>query len=386
MFCLRWWRRWRDNVWKKDCVNGFFRLPIWFARSRVISIAFVLVLNFFAPYQKWTNRTNDWYLRFTVVILFYDFVDLRFAKNDWAEFSMKKTRRFEYTSTTSTIHFWYLNFLYWDHSQVPLPLPLTCLSFVVCVCYAASFYTKHERQNTDNFTYTFFFQWSQVWKILWNWQKFRIFSVWKSREKNSTPSTDFKCKRLEEIKWGKNNLQIGVANTNMFVVLFSLLSIHTSRMWISNCDLLGYVSGFFSWRWNYVKSFIGRLHASVRFYWLTLYKCLCAVDSAIAVTFRQVLSPMRIDTHRTANGAVASGLFGNHLFVFFFSGCQINPTQYWITTFWIAIVRKNCYEWNEIWEPPADPLQSHLLCRIHLILGMNFQMQIENEQFFLHCK
>lgn len=241
----RWWRRWRDNVWKKDCVNGFFRLPIWFARSRVISIAFVLVLNFFAPYQKWTNRTTDWYLRFTVVILFYDSVDLRFAKNDWAEISMKKNPSFWVHFNYKHNSFLVFKFFVLRSLASPLPLPLTCLSFVVCVCYAASFYTKLERQNTDNFTYTFLFQWSQVWKILWNWQKFRIFSVWKSREKNSTPSTDFKCKRLEEIKWGKNNLQIGVANTNMFVVLFSLLSIHTSRMWISNCDLLGYVSVFF---------------------------------------------------------------------------------------------------------------------------------------------
>lgn len=206
---------------------------------------FCIGFEFFRAVSK-MNKSNDWLIfevyRRHSVLWFRRFTICK----EWL------SRIFNEKNPSFWVHFNYkhnsflvFKFFVLRSLASPLLLPLTCLSFVVCVCYAASFYTKHERQNTDNFTYTFFFQWSQVWKILWNWQKFRIFSVWKSREKNSTPSTDFKCKRLEEIKWGKNNLQIGVANTNMFVVLFSLLSIHTSRMWISNCDLLGYVSGFF---------------------------------------------------------------------------------------------------------------------------------------------
>lgn len=241
----RWWRRWRDNVWKKDCVNGFFSSAYLIrALSRHFD-CFCIGFEFFRAVSK-MNKSNDWLIfevyRRHSVLWFRRFTICK----EWL------SRIFNEKNPSFWVHFNYkhnsflvFKFFVLRSLASPLLLPLTCLSFVVCVCYAASFYTKPERQNTDNFTYTFLFQWSQVWKILWNWQKFRIFSVWKSREKNSTPSTDFKCKRLEEIKWGKNNLQIGVANTNMFVVLFSLLSIHTSRMWISNCDLLGYVSVFF---------------------------------------------------------------------------------------------------------------------------------------------
>lgn len=71
------------------------------------------------------------------------------------KFQWKKTRRFEYTSTTSTIHFWYLNFLYWDHSQVPFYFPLPA-SLSWCVFVTLPAFTQNTNDKTPTISHTLF--------------------------------------------------------------------------------------------------------------------------------------------------------------------------------------------------------------------------------------
>lgn len=168
-----------------------------------------------------------------------------------------------------------------------------------------------------------------------------------------------------------NSLQIEIANTNMFGFIYIAI-------WFA-----GYVSEFVM---ILRKILAVRLHSFISFRLhiacvlvcarIILWNGLSTDGNATAHHFLTNGNPYQ----HTANSADVSGVFANHLFVFFSAAVKIKSTQYWITIFEFTI--ENSYEWNEI---------DLLICALNLMhfnaksfLISDFYWMEIGEEFFFH--